>query len=507
MNNSYGAHTTHVAGTLIALGLKPAAKGMASAATINSYSWNNDYLTLNSMPSSISITNHSYGLRVGWDFNTRGDNRWLWTGDPLVSATEDINFGRYDATAVNWDTTLFQNQNVLVCRSAGNDRLQGPTSQPVEHWVWNNDLNEYELSTTVRQLDGGDTGYRSIHDASCAKNDLTIGSVADITTPITDETVLAPSYFSSCGPTDDGRIKPDICGNGEALTSCSIDAQNNPIYAIMTGTSMASPSVAGGLALVVQKYRQLHPNTVLAAPSLKAIAIHTARGNTAGPTYRTGWGVISVQSAVQMLDNETKAFSQIVQTSLNQGQTRQWSVYHPGGDMRATICWADPPAVEQTTHNDETPRLIVDLDLRITGAAGTLYPWTLNPSQPGLPAVKGDNSRDNVERIDAVGLPAGNYTISVNSKNMPTQYSPFAFSLVMSGIGHPAGRLLLQVTPNQYIGNLANVPVTLKVAGPNGYNTVRNTDMQNTPGNAGITPRKLPVHTHISTLFTANPAY
>ncbi|MHB1462819.1 MAG: S8 family serine peptidase [Armatimonadota bacterium] len=476
---SYGTHTTHVAGTLISQGLNPAAKGMAPNASISCYSWNNDVSAIVSLPSDIGITNHSYSLRVGWDFNARGDNRWLWAGDPSVSIDEDMDFGRYDSTARDWDQALFTKQNVLACRSAGNDRRQGPSSQPVEHWVWSDSQGQYVLSTDVRQLDGGNLGYGSVHDGGCAKNALTVGSVADITPPVTDQTVLYASSFSSCGPTDDGRIKPEISGNGESLTSTVYDAQMAPTYAASSGTSMASPSVAGGLALIVQRFRQLHPGVVLSAAALKALAIHTAKGGLEGPNYRTGWGILSAQSAVKLLDDESSGQSMLTQTSLTSGQTKQWQLYHPGGSFRTTLCWADPAAPEQTTHNDSSPRLVVDLDLLVTGSDGSIYPWTLTPSQPELKAVKGINDRDNVERVDAVDLPAGYYTVSVSCLKLPQKYSPFAFSLAVSGICLPATRLFLNASPNIYIGDRASVPVSVEVTAP-GMHVTRSADMQNT---------------------------
>ncbi len=478
-NASYSTHTTHVAGTLIAQGLNASAKGMAPNASVSCYSWTNDVSTILSLAADIGVTNHSYSLRVGWDFNARGDNRWYWSGDPSEGMDEDIDFGRYDTTARDWDQALFTNQNVLACRSSGNDRRQGPSSQPVEHWVWSTSQGQYLLSYDVRQLDGGSLGYGSIHDGGCAKNVLTVGSVADIVPPVTDQTVLAPSSFSSCGPTDDGRIKPDISGNGESLTSTVYDGQMAPTYAASSGTSMSSPSVAGGLALIVQRFRQLHPGVVLSAAALKALAIHTAKGSQEGPNYRTGWGVLNATAAVGLLNGEATGNSMLTQTSLTRGQTRQWQLYHPGGDLRASLCWADPAAAEQTTHNDTTSRLVVDLDLVVTGSDGTYYPWTLNPAQPELKAVKGINNRDNVERVDAPNLPAGYYTVSVGCQNLAAKYSPFAFSLAVSGIGLPATRLFLNVSPSIYIGDRASLPVSVEVTAP-GMHVTRSTDMQNT---------------------------
>jgi subtilisin family serine protease len=59
------------------------------------------------------------------------------------------------------------------------------------------------------------------------------------------------SYFSSRGPTADGRLKPDVVAPGERILSCrsqSPDQTPNGLYVRLSGTSMAAPHVSGLLA-------------------------------------------------------------------------------------------------------------------------------------------------------------------------------------------------------------------------------------------------------------------
>jgi hypothetical protein len=59
-------HATHVAGTIGASGVNPAAKGMATGVSIRSYDWNNDLAEMTAVASQLVASNHSYGLLAGW---------------------------------------------------------------------------------------------------------------------------------------------------------------------------------------------------------------------------------------------------------------------------------------------------------------------------------------------------------------------------------------------------------------------------------------------------------
>jgi subtilisin family serine protease len=65
------------------------------------------------------------------------------------------------------------------------------------------------------------------------------------------------SYFSSRGPTADGRAKPDLVAPGERIMSCNAEygRRGSPRYIEMSGTSMACPHVSGMIAALLSVRR------------------------------------------------------------------------------------------------------------------------------------------------------------------------------------------------------------------------------------------------------------
>ncbi|PSR05561.1 MAG: peptidase S8, partial [Bacteroidetes bacterium SW_10_40_5] len=247
--SSLSDHATHVAGTIIGAGVKSDAQGMAPDAELTAYNWGNDDSEMASAASNgLEISNHSYGYLRGW-YKSNGE--WNWGGDESISSTEDYRFGFYSNSSKDWDQIAYNAPHYLIVKSAGNDRGDGPGSDP-----------------STAEQDGGANGYDCIGTRGVAKNLLTVGAAKDVTNYTGPESVDISS-FSSFGPADDGRIKPDIVANGVGLYSST--ANNTSSYSSYSGTSMSSPNTTGVLALLQKHYRNTHGGASMNAATMKAL--------------------------------------------------------------------------------------------------------------------------------------------------------------------------------------------------------------------------------------------
>lgn len=425
--STFEDHPTHVAGTMIAAGVVSTAKGMAYAADLLAYDWDFDNSEMaTAAANGMLISNHSYGSVTGWRYNSATTN-WEWWGDTTLSGSQDYKFGQYNSQSQAWDQIARNAPYYLIVKSAGNDRGDGTTGAhylPL-HSAW---------STTSRPVDGGASGYDCISTYSGAKNILTIGAVDAIPAGYSGPSSVVMSSFSGWGPTDDGRIKPDLVANGVGVYSSL--ATSNSAYASWNGTSMAAPNAAGSLVLVQQKY--LNDNAAyMKAATLKALAIHTAdeAGSGAGPDYSFGWGLLNTASAVQHIA-DTTGTKAIVETSVTNSNTYTFNISVNGfSPIKATICWTDLAGTPSSSLlNSNTPMLVNDLDIRIIRDSDStiFYPYILNPASPSATATTGDNFRDNVEQIFMSAPAAGSYTVVVSHKGSLAGGSQ-DFSLILDG--------------------------------------------------------------------------
>ena len=426
-------HATHVAGTMIAAGINPEAEGMAPKATLWAHDWNSDGSEMaQEAAQGLLISNHSYGTIAGWargDWSEEGNTRWHWWGDVDLDSLEDYKFGYYDQRTANWDRIAHDAPYYLIVKSAGNN---GNDNYSGNHVVR---INGQWVESTDPHRVGDANGFDCLPTYSTAKNILTIGATRDVNGGYSGPSSVNITGFSSRGPTDDGRIKPDIVGDGSGLLSST--NSSSTAYGRLSGTSMSGPNVAGSMLLLQELHREMTGEFMLSS-SLKGLVLHTADdAGKPGPDYTYGWGLLNTESAAEVLAQPLR--HPFVESELNPEDTFSYSIFSDGQTpIRATLCWTDPAAqVRPPAHNDRTPRLVNDLDLRITALSGpdsgTVYlPFTLDPENPGADAQTGDNFIDNVEMIDAGMLPAGDYLVQVTHKDELQNNSPQDFSLWIS---------------------------------------------------------------------------
>ena len=371
-------HTTAVVGTAIGNGSGDAdATGMATAANVRNWSFNDDNFTNDvrneALDGAIDIANFSFGPLVGWSLI---DGVW-------IDEENDELFGAYTSVSATYDS-IVHDSDVLIFQSGGNHR---------------NDCNPEDSS----DCDGDADGYDSITPGALAKNIVTVGATTD-----SDEI----SSFSSWGPADDGRIKPDLCANGTSLTTTAPDNQ----YQSITGTSFSAPSAAGAAALLYQHYENIFDERPADAAIVKGAMIHSAEqlGLVVGPEPVCGWGLINAEAAAQLIEQEAFLTGQLsLGTQLD---VAILSIPANTEQVKVTLVWTDPagdPAVANA--------LVNDLDLRLVDTNNQEHlPWSLASNDGFRTAVRSSNNRDNVEQVVIDNPPAGDYTVRILTDNITT---------------------------------------------------------------------------------------
>ena len=425
-------HATHVAGTLIATGISAQARGMSFGANLKAWDFNSDISEMTAAAKDLAISNHSYGFPAGWVYNET-TSRWAWYGNTSISQTEDYKFGFYDSNAQAFDKVAYAAPFYLIVKSAGNNRGDnGP-----------GDGKYYFLGTSTKDSSNvarkKSDGYDILSTSSNAKNILTVGAIVGTGgNPPAQSSDISISNFSSWGPTDDGRIKPDLVAVGVNVFSTS--NASTTAYTVLSGTSMSSPQASGSLLLLQEAYSKQNNGQLMLASTLKGLALHTAfdAGN-AGPDYIYGWGLLDMEKAAKVILNTDKTHS-LTERNLANGTTYTQKITASGkGALTATICWTDPEGVilpvATDNLNNRTPRLVNDLDIRISDGTNNYLPFILNPDKPADVATRGDNIRDNIEQIlipDAV--PGRAYTLTISNKGTLKNNSQ-DYALIISGIG------------------------------------------------------------------------
>jgi hypothetical protein len=394
-------HGTHVAGTIAATGVQANAKGMAPKATIDSYDWDNDYSEMTAAGAAsagdtarIPLSNHSYGYGA---------------------FTEDM--GRYDSESRDTDAISASLPFYLIFWASGNE--------------------QDELTAKG--------GYQSVTFNALAKNVVTVGAVNDaVSSGVRATSAATIATFSSLGPCDDGRIKPDLVANGVGVYS-SIATSNSAYDGTYNGTSMATPNAVGSAALLAQLYAREFSGQRLRASTLKALLIHTADDlGPAGPDYKFGWGLLNTRAAADLILAHKDSLTapkitggQITSTQPTQSHPFVWDGVSP---IRATLCWTDPAGNTQTAADSRTPDLKHNLDAKITAPdSTTIYQPFVMPfvgswstASMASAATRGKNNVDNVEQVFlSAPVQPGTYTVTVSLDG--TLNSNQAYSLIITG--------------------------------------------------------------------------
>ena len=428
-------HPTHVAGTMIAQGIDPRAKGMAPAALLHEFSAQEDIGVVlsnkqNMLPSlSIVADNNSWGYVLGWCSPAEcGGNFESWNGaDELFGGYDALDSAPYDAMA--------RQTPVLFVHSAGNDGGEGqfPVSGPwFQHLHSDNNgvVLKNEIFCYSQDGSGSDcptgtcTAGRSsaTNEPHCetAKHPtygpfVTMGLLSTVKNVIAVGAVTPSTNiagFSSRGPTRDGRVKPDIVAKGTIQYSTIPGAS----YTVMQGTSMSSPVITGISAIFTEQWRKTFNGQTPTPQQLKTLFIAGADdlGNP-GPDYTYGFGLANAQASVDLIIADGGTGSRIKTADIAQGQqTDATMVVGATQNVRVVLGWVDPEILPPADQADEKT-LINDLDLKVIDPSGnTVLPYVLDKNNPTANATHGENHVDNVEELEIRNAVPGTYHVIVS---------------------------------------------------------------------------------------------
>lgn len=252
---------------------------------------------------------------------------------------------------------------------------------------------------------GAGAGWGNISGGTkSAKNVICVGNVDE------DNTIFTTS---SRGPAKDGRIKPDICAKGQGHRS----TDENNSFQNGSGTSAATPLIAGVITQLHQAYKVHNGGTQPESALLKASILNTATDiNNPGPDYSTGWGSVNALKAVRIIEDE-----RYVRSSIEQGESTSHTITVPDNvaQVRIMTYWSDAggsPAAAKA--------LVNDINMQVADPSGTNYdPWVLDPT-PNVasltaPATRGVDNINNVEQVTIDNPASGDYVVNLSGFEIP----------------------------------------------------------------------------------------
>jgi subtilisin family serine protease len=310
-------------------------------------------------------------------------------------------------------------------------------------------------------------GMNTIGDPAVASKAMAVGAY------ISDDTYLADygaqlyeddnlHYFSSRGPREDGGFKPNIVASGAAISTIPMWqaqgclAQTCPVgYALFNGTSMASPSAAGGAALLVSAAQQFGAQH---QPAQLRQAINSSTRYLAGryQAYEQGNGLMNVGDAWDLLSTNIKtvdiASAVPVNTILSGflatpgigvgindregaaagvSYTRTYTftrISGPGGTVTYDLSWVDNDGTFSSAGTIALPKSVpVTLDVTINPASSGAHSAILNLDDPSSPGIEYQTM--NVVIAADQFTAGGNYSVTKTGSLGPGQFDTYFFNV------------------------------------------------------------------------------
>ncbi len=280
-----------------------------------------------------------------------------------------------------------------------------------------------DMTALIAAGNKGLAGYQTIGSPATAKNAIAVGASESVRPSLGEHSDNQDEVWeeSSRGLTADGRLKPDIVAPGTSILSTrsslapskNFDKRFNDYYAYMSGTSMATPILAGGVAQIRQyldEQGEKEPSGAL----LKAILLASA--DDLGEDMRLqGFGRANLQEAIQTNYKD-------VQDGLRTREKAEYAikVTDSSKPLAITLAWTDYPASFAARRT-----LVNDLNLKVTTPSGERLNGNDFFEAPYDDQV---DNLNNVEQVWIVEPEKGTYTVTVEGYNIPKGPQPYALA-------------------------------------------------------------------------------
>jgi len=451
-------HGTHVAGSAVGAGVQSGAEpgqhqyagsfaGMAPAASlvIQAFEVLSDGSIEGLDPDHYTLFQQAYADGARLHSNSWGDT----TGpaeDPEAA------FGGYPYGAQRTDQFLWDHPDMAIFAAAGNSGVDGTPG--VFGFCLDGDgvidLDSLLSPATAKNVITVGAGESDRSEGGLGNVPWVLIGTCFFAAPIAGDPLAnnadGMAAFSSRGPADDGRLKPDLVAPGTNIVSNRSHTpgattlwgvhESNADYVYSGGTSMATPLAAGG-GVLVREWLATHGLANPSAAAVKATLLNTTRDTAPGqygtgatqeipshyPNPVTGWGradlgFVSAPAPYTLwLDDHTAGITTGQSINYADNDSRPLAVVSSAQPLRIMLAWTDPPASLSAA-----AQLVNDLDLVLVGPDGTTY--------QGNGVAAGDRT-NNVEGIILNNPPLGQYQVQVHAFNVPLASQPYA--LVVAG--------------------------------------------------------------------------